>query len=351
MTKRLLLILAIIALTVGAIGASFLKNHEKAKFVERLKKYPRDGKWKSVAFRNHLDNVTQALSTREGQRGGPHGAIEQKLAALAYPDSDIPLVRLKSAEHAARTARLRGLPRGRGRNGWVSVGPSFAKVPDFEFRDTTVYTPNGYEASGRTTTIAIAPNCTKASCRIWIGTAGGGIWRTKKGLSKNPNWEYLSGSFGINTTGILYLDPNDPTANTIYAGTGEPNGSGDSVHGVGIYKSTNGGNTWTGPLGSAEFAGRAVGSIAIHPENPNIIYAASGRGFHGVSSVSGGQISIVVPGAAMWGLYKSTDGGTTWTFIHNGGTSVENVPMQQQSAQTRSPIVLGAVYVELRLIP
>ena len=93
--------------------------------------------------------------------------------------------------------------------------------------------------------------------------AGGGVWRTRNALSGQPNWEFLSANFGIQSGSSITLDPNDPTGNTVYVGTGEANASADSAAGVGLYKSTDGGTTWIGPLGVAEFAGRAIGSIAV----------------------------------------------------------------------------------------
>src|SRR4029453_12331648 len=72
--------------------------------------------------------------------------------------------------------------------------------------------------------------------------------------------------------------------------------------------------------GLSVFNGRAIGSIAVKPGDPNTIYAATTRGVAGVSSVTGGAVTLI-PGAAAWGLYKSTDGGTTWTFLHNGAAS------------------------------
>ena len=56
------------------------------------------------------------------------------------------------------------------------------------------------------------------------------------------NWTFVSGSFATNAIGTLTYDA---AHNTLYAGTGEPNASGDSEAGFGIYKSTDGGNTWT----------------------------------------------------------------------------------------------------------
>ena len=79
----------------------------------------------------------------------------------------------------------------------------------------------------------------------------------------------------------IVLDPNDP--NTVWVGTGEANASVDSEAGVGIYKSTDGGDT-DGPLGKSRFNARAVGTIAIDPSNSNTIYAGSTRAVRGISA-------------------------------------------------------------------
>src|SRR5437879_13908570 len=98
----------------------------------------------------------------------------------------------------------------------------------------------------------------------------------------------------------MTLDPSDPTGNTLYVGTGEPNGSGDSEAGFGIYKTTDGGNTWSHLAASASvpsqdrcgatptirpysgpaFGGRAVGSILI---NGSPILLGSARGLRRVA--------------------------------------------------------------------
>ena len=70
---------------------------------------------------------------------------------------------------------------------------------------------------------------------------------------RRPHWKFMSGSFGTNAIGSLLVDPADPTGNTVYAGTGEPNASADSEAGLGIYKSTDGGDTWSLVPGSDVF--------------------------------------------------------------------------------------------------
>ena len=121
---------------------------------------------------------------------------------------------------------------------------------------------------------------------MYATPAGGGVWRTDDALKAVPTWKYISGSFGINAVSSIVLDPNDPNTVWVAEGTGEANASADSEAGVGIYKSTDGGDTWTGPLGKSRFNARAVGTIAIDPSNSNTIFAGSTRAVRGISSVS-----------------------------------------------------------------
>jgi len=99
------------------------------------------------------------------------------------------------------------------------------------------------------------------------------------------------------------------------------------VAGVGIYKSTDGGSTWTGPLGGAAtdtgnpLAGKGVGSIVVKPGSPNVIYAGTTTALRGMGESCCAGVTRPVPGAAKWGLYKSTNGGATWSFVHNGSVN------------------------------
>ncbi len=293
------------------------------------------------AITKHMKRL-QAIPGLGGEQG-PGSAEAEAFFAKAYPDQDIPLARLDAARAAG--ARLRGkqLPVGAGRPGtWVTVGPSEALYPATIFRNSFGYVPARYVAGGRTTAIAIAPDCAPGHCRLWVSAAGGGVWRTKNALSGQPNWEFLSGEFGIQSGSSIVLDPNDASGNTLYVGTGEANASADSAAGVGMYKSTDGGDTWMGPLGASVFGGRAIGSIAVTPGAANVVYAATTRAVLGISSVNGGAVSLI-PGAAAWGLYKSTDGGGTWTFLHNGAATATACDTVAKAIAVGSPCSVRGV--------
>jgi hypothetical protein len=113
------------------------------------------------------------------------------------------------------------------------------------------------------------------SCAVFIGAAGGGVWQADNALAPQPNWHPSSNGIPSNAIGSLAFDPNDPRGKTLYAGTGEPNGSSDSEAGIGLYKSTDGGKNWTcsrqheheRPVCAVATGFSALGAIAIDPAN------------------------------------------------------------------------------------
>ncbi len=269
----------------------------------------------------------ERLMALPGKQGldleGPGGAADAEYFARAYPSDSISVAQVQAAKAAFQASSGRPFPSGKGQKGtWVSVGPSNALYPTSPFLTSFLYVPNTYTAGGRTTSIAIASSCVPENCRAFITPAGGGVWRTNDAFAGNPEWTYLGGPFGINAAGAVTIDKNDAAGNTVYVGTGEANicGSG-CVAGVGLYKSTNGGDSWTGPLGQPELGGKGIGEIVVKPGDPNTIYVGTTSALTGMSSVCCTGVTRPTPGAAKWGLYKSTDGGASWTFIHNGSAN------------------------------
>lgn len=142
---------------------------------------------------------------------------------------------------------------------------------------------------GRITDIDGVPSTPRI---IYISTAGGGIWKTTNaGASFKPIFDKFPQSIGA-----LAIDPKNP--NILYAGTGESNMRNSVSIGFGMFKSSDAGENWTKiGLDSTEH----ISKVVIHPRNSNIIFVAA-------------------PGH-LWndhkdrGLYKSTDAGKTWEKI------------------------------------
>jgi photosystem II stability/assembly factor-like uncharacterized protein len=129
---------------------------------------------------------------------------------------------------------------------------------------------------------------------FYFGGCAGGVWKTS---DAGTYWENVSdGFFNTAAVGALAVAPSD--SNVIYAGTGETTIRIDVSHGDGVYKSTDAGKTWT-HMGLAET--RHIGKIRVHPDNPDIVYvAALGHAFGSNKER---------------GVYKSVDGGTTWKQV------------------------------------
>lgn len=131
-----------------------------------------------------------------------------------------------------------------------------------------------------------------------VGNASGGIFKTTDG---GQSWNPVFDDHSWLSVGCIVYDPQN--SNVLYAGTGDPNIGSSAFIGDGIYKSTDGGNTWTN---SGLNVQGIISKIVIDPSNSNIIYAAA----MGVPYFRDNNR----------GVYKSTDGGLTWTqklFISN----------------------------------
>ena len=235
----------------------------------------------------------------------------------AYPSAFISAAQRLTAANAA--AAIGKLPGGKATN-WQPLGPFGVPASALVASESTGgFAPNIF--SGRTTAIAIAPNCHATDCKIFIGAAGGGVWEADNALVSQLNWHFSGNGIPSNAIGSIVFNPQ---GTTVYVGTGEPNGSGDSEAGVGLYKSTDFGKSWTLVPGSVAATapcasgsgtcsvavGRSIGAIAVDPADPNHIFIGTDVARHGSSSVNGGRFTP--PDSAQVGLYESTDGGATF---------------------------------------
>lgn len=145
--------------------------------------------------------------------------------------------------------------------------------------------------SGRATDIAVADKGT--SRRIYVAYATSGIWKTD---DDGATWQPIFDDQASTSIGDLAVAPSNP--DHVWVGTGEANLFRASMAGVGVYKSTDGGMTFT-HMGLTDT--QTIGRIVVHPTNPDIVYvAASGHEW---------------TDNEMRGVFKTTDGGQTWTKV------------------------------------
>jgi photosystem II stability/assembly factor-like uncharacterized protein len=223
-------------------------------------------------------------------------------------------------------------------------------VPDdlksLEWREVGTAMP-----SGRIARFAVHPTDQRI---IYAASASGGLWKT---VNAGATWTPIFEKQGSVSMGAVTLDPKDP--NTVWLGTGEQNNVRSSLYGDGVYRSKDGGATWehmglkdsrhigrilvhpndsntvyVAALGSLWGAGEERGlyrtrdggktwtrllrpsqvtgvvEVAMHPGNPNILYAATFQRERRQWSMIGG--------GSEGGLWRSTDGGDTWVRVGNG---------------------------------
>lgn len=164
--------------------------------------------------------------------------------------------------------------------------------------------------------------------KFYAGYTGGGVWTTENG---GISWKNISdGFFTVGSIGDIAVAESDP--NVIYVGTGEHAVRGVMTsYGNGVYKSTDAGKTWKN-IGLEKT--RHISDIAIHPQNSDIVYVASQGTVHGPNNDRG--------------VYKSTDGGTSWKKVLyiNDSTGIASLSMDMNN-----PRILYAAAWEHRRFP
>ncbi len=204
----------------------------------------------------------------------------------AYPFARVPPGALQRARHDLVRRFPELLERGdspaatsHGEPVWQPIGPDRIQSAD----------------AGRLSTIAIDPRNRQV---MYAGGAQGGVWKTSNG---GASWTPLTDDQCSLAMGSIALDPVNP--DIVYAGTGELHFSGDSYYGCGVLRSLDAGATWT-HLGASVFdtqdGGARVSRLLLDPRT------------------AGTPGTTVVHVASSFGLYRSTNGGTTWTRVLAG---------------------------------
>jgi photosystem II stability/assembly factor-like uncharacterized protein len=156
---------------------------------------------------------------------------------------------------------------------------------------------------------------------FYSGSVGGGVWKTG---NAGRTWDPISDQgIPIGSIGAIAVAPSSP--NVVYVGTGETDIRNQHSYGIGMYKSTDAGKTWTHiGLEATEHIGRVV----VDPANPNRVYVAA--------------LGHVYNANPERGLYRSTDGGATWKKILFKTHDPDNVGAIDVALDPKNPRVLYA---------
>jgi hypothetical protein len=198
-------------------------------------------------------------------------------------------------------------------NSWTPLGPQ-----------PTANTAFFGNVSGRVTSLAVDP-CDATGNTVYAGGADGGLWVSFNALSGNPvTWKPLTDNEPSLSIGALALAPKPcqmfnghAQSNLILAGTGESNYALDNLYGAGVLRSSDGGQSWTqdstfttsasqGPGASGPY----IAALAVQPHqtSPVVLAAVQGTDFS-----AGGTLPS--------GVWRSTDGGNTWSRVQPGGVA------------------------------
>lgn len=197
--------------------------------------------------------------------------------------------------------------------------------------------------SGRTISIAIHPTNPNL---VYVGTAQGGLYRTTDG---GTTWTPLMDNAASLAIGAVAIAPSQPE--TVYVGTGEHNFSADSFFGVGVYRIDNASSatpTITGPLNkdgsNADiFTGRGISRIIVHPTDPAIIFVASTSGVGGIGPI----VNNVLPNRGVYRTTNATAASPTFTQVGvlplSSNNSVRDIAMDpgNPDIMIANPIISG----------
>jgi hypothetical protein len=238
----------------------------RAEYEEFLAKHP---------FNNRKINLEEWENTLKADR--PDLAWEQDYLATMNPATGRPeqekLTPVREMTKAMMLAPLSGIPGGSGPGeSWVERGPN--------------------NVGGRTRALVWDPNTTN---KVWAGGVTGGLWYNND-ITSDGTWTKVDDFWDAIAISSISFDPNN--SSIMYVGTGEGFGTGSS-RGAGIWKSTNGGTTWSQLGSTTDFY--YINDLVV---NNSGVYAAVGREYYNGTYHGSGQ-----------GLQRSIDGGSTWTQV------------------------------------
>jgi photosystem II stability/assembly factor-like uncharacterized protein len=262
---------------------------------------------------------SEPLESTQGERDDPYGAMKFRFNMIAGNKGYIdPQSRLNAIEYTNQKLQYDNkLMKTNGISAWSPLGPG--------------------NIGGRIRSIIVRPSNTS---NLLVGGVSGGVWKSTDG---GASWTPQIDNGAQLAISCMVKDPSNE--NIIYAGTGEGWGNVDAVYGGGIYKSTDFGDTWTllsSTIGTNVWNFRNVRSMAFDPSGN--LYAVTWA-----YNYEGGVGNYYSNG----GLYKSTDGGISWTainsttFVTNYFTGCDVIPFSSSTiifATEPNGATLGGIY-------
>lgn len=180
--------------------------------------------------------------------------------------------------------------------------PSAAFTADTTLFNALRWREVGPARGGRSVAVA---GSAQRPYEYWMGTTGGGVYKTTDG---GMNWQPVTDRYFGGTIGAITVDPSNP--DIVWVGGGETCIRGNTSHGDGVWRTTDGGRTWT----LMGFREEHISDIVVHPTNSNVIFL----------SVFG-DVFKATPNR---GIYKSTDAGKNWSkslFVNDSTGGIDLV--------------------------
>ncbi|WP_462249926.1 T9SS type A sorting domain-containing protein [Ferruginibacter sp.] len=242
---------------------------------------------------------------------GPDKAIEFEIERTKNPATGkVPWEKLRLAIEQTEQAKLFA-PTSSSNLSWIERGPDGdISGPQGNSR------PNNDQTAGRIRA-SIVDSLDPTHKTVWVGGIDGGLWKTTDITASPANWILINDFLSNLAVSAICQDPRPGFQNNMYFCTGESFSNADAVRGVGVFKSTNGGATWS-----------FLPSTSSYLNGTRIICDFLGNVYLGTRGN---------------GLLRSTDGGTTWTTITPSGlgTSVCDLEISSTSAAGRLHVTTG----------